>query len=93
LTYLRLTVDPFGVPLQVQPGYARSTWPVDLPDDIRASLLDWNGRFASIISREDLYEPKELARLKLELNREGLRLARRIEDALGGGFIVQFLEE
>nr|NUR37132.1 hypothetical protein [Sphingomonas sp.] len=67
--------------------------PIAVSDELRRSLLDWNDRMGVLVRTPERYSQAELLATRMDLNEEGERLARRIEDEQNGQVDVQYREE
>ncbi len=94
MQYLVLGCDPIGAcPLWLEGEGLREAISVALSPDLKADLLDWNGRMSAIVAAPDRYSSANLEALRAELNDEGLALAQRIVEEKGGDAKVRYLSE
>jgi hypothetical protein len=93
MLYLVLGADTMGIPLHEEGEPASSSWPFELPEQLKNDVINWNDRFSPLIAAEHLYSPEERKSLGSTLNEEGRQLASRIAAEMPGGAKVRYLAE
>lgn len=89
-----LGCDPMGLaPIWEDGGPVGHSLPVEVSDQFRMDLFDWNERMTTIVARPELFSPAELLQLQVALNQEGRALARRLTAESGGKIEARYLAE
>jgi len=94
MRYLTLAADYGEVSIRDPLAGALTPNELGLPDELVADLAAWNGRYQPVVSADEMQRGVEpMASLIPDLDAEGLRLARRIADALEGEAKVRYYSE
>lgn len=90
---LEIRLDHMGPPVKVAGELPSFHWPVEVPADLKAALVDWNERFSRLVASDDLTGNPGLDKSYNELNEEGERLAQDVQVEVGACYSVRYIPE